>query len=263
MRIKGASYFWIAHVSLNVREACVEFDLELLRLAGYAEIGEAVGVGVEAVAVVVDRIEYEREVGRVARLIHERARDEHGVQVAHALDLRGTQVGARRVERVRLQREYVVRVVGDVGRHEQRRGVVSRQRIVGAYGDGGKERALLDDETRGGGDLIGGIRLYRAHDEHGARTRRHGQHEAPHHAQAQVWRAQHIGHAVDAQRVQMGHEHANEHLAAQRRRRRRRRAGRRRRRRQIVSCLYHSFIYFRVFLLFLVNSPCLNITNYI
>ena len=172
------TYFCSRWLGLTVLETGVELDGELTHTARVGDLREVDGIvgiveaGVEAVAVVIGRMEDVLEVSVVAGGQAVDARDDPvGKVVAHEPLLLVAQVASARVLVEGLYGVQIDGVVEHARFGEQRVGVVRRQRVHIAHHDYGKRRGRLREEANLRGHLVAHILLNAVHDEHGARER--------------------------------------------------------------------------------------------
>ena len=195
-----------------VGQADIELQAQLGRGAGHAHHGAAVGV--EAIAAQVERMEYELEVGCVARLLFERAAVHERIEARQVpLLVVGHQVAARAVQiGLELDVHLEVAVHGAQAGHVSERYVrlldhlhreVAAQRVHAADGDGGQWRALLVQVADGGGDLVLAVLDDGVLDEQDAYQGVRQQQHDPHQRDEKERRAHDVRNAVDLKRFQV------------------------------------------------------------
>ena len=193
--------------TLLVGQAGVELNVELVADAGVGRPAQRVRVvavsPIELIAVEMARMIDPREVARLARHSLILAREQHVLhRVAERALLVLAQVAPRGVERVTLESQngaprLAILVPRHVGVRHELHGLVARQLIHIAYGDGGKERLVFAEYARARRDAVAEVGQKGVRGQAEEYAPRDDEYDQPHDAHVDVVRAKYVGQAVD------------------------------------------------------------------
>ena len=125
------------------------------------------------------RVIHELEVGRIASQEAELTANEHVVEVAHFFLLTITQIAARCLVPIFVEHPYVVHIICDICRREERVSVRRRVWVEIAYGYRWKKGLLFGEQSSASANFVAQILLDALDDEYQAANRRQDQNKNP------------------------------------------------------------------------------------